>query len=91
MFEPHRIVDAHDVELFVLGNAEIERRERCVIIPYADYGDALRPTRDRRSGNLPGHGREGKAANSKIARTSHKLATIVRIEGGHDNANYTSG
>src|SRR5262249_61831687 len=62
------IVDAHDVELFVLENAEIERRERCVIVPYTDYGDALRPTRDRRVGEQLGHGRGGKAANSEDDR-----------------------
>jgi hypothetical protein len=62
-----------------------------MIVPYTDYGDALRPSRDHRFGNLRGHGREGKAAHSNITRASQKFAPIVRIENVHDTAYYNSG
>jgi len=84
-------VDTNDIELLVLKNSEIERRKRCVIVSCPNHGDALGPARDRRPGNLPGHGRGCEATDGKLARASQKFAAIVSSEDVHDTANYISG
>jgi hypothetical protein len=38
-----RVMHAHNVELFVLQDLQIKRRQCCVVVTRADHGDPLRP------------------------------------------------